>query len=182
MVCLTSVSVYKIPPQTPPKKNMAGTYRKILSFFHPNDSARDPSRKDFKIKKILGTPCSSWKLFIIKQFWTYADHTPEILHGYQKYHLSKESPIPNHWQTSRRFLSTTAQETQLHLNIPRQAPSQSYYSFSSWLRKIANLETKLIFQVLVFHFNKLGGGRVNPTLNHIWKEKPLRKKQPAKMC
>ena len=83
----------KSPPKKTKKKNTAGTYRKILSFFHPNDSARGPSRKDFKINKILGTPCSSWKLFIIKQFWTYADHTPEILHGCQKNTIFQRSHL-----------------------------------------------------------------------------------------
>ena len=121
------------PPPKNKKKNTAGTYRKILSFFHPNDSAGGPSRKDLKIKKILGTPCSSWKSFIIKQFWTYADHTPEILHRYQKNTIFQRSHL---FQTTSKHRDASLALQLKKLNsisifLGKPHPNHPTYSFSN---------------------------------------------------
>ena len=72
------------PPQTKKKKTRLEPIERSCHSFTQMILPGVLQEKILKSKKTLGTPCSSWKSFIIKQFWTYADHTPEILHGCQK--------------------------------------------------------------------------------------------------
>ena len=126
-----------------------------------------------KSKKILGTPCSSWKLFIIKQFWTYADHTPEILHRYQKNTIFQRSHLfqttSKHREASLALQLKKLNSISIFLGKPH--PNHPTYSFSNnhgcgklpiWR---LSSSSKALFST------SSSQRKSKPTLNHIWKKK-----------